>query len=273
MTRAWFITGAGGGFGKEFAKAALSRGDKVAATARDTDELGDLVAVHGDAILPLTLDVTDREEVSAAVAQARKAFGSLDVVVSNAAYGLFGAVEEVTPGQLQQQLDVNLFGPRHVTQAVLPILRAQGHGHIIQVSTVGGVASFPILGGYHASKWAREGLTEALAQEVAGFGIKVRLVARRLCPRLGRGQSQVGRRATGIPAGQGGRLCRRRRAPERPRVRRPSAPGRGGRRRAADACLLRQSGHPAHRALYAQRAPRASNRPHGQLPQKGQGHA
>jgi NAD(P)-dependent dehydrogenase (short-subunit alcohol dehydrogenase family) len=176
MTRTWFITGAGRGFGKEFAKAALSRGDKVAATARNADALGDLVAVHGDAILPLTLDVTDREEVSAAVTQARKALGSVDVVVNNAGYGLFGAVEEITPEQLQQQLDVNLFGPLHVTQAVLPILREQGHGHIIQVSSVGGVAAFPILGGYHASKWALEGLTEALAKEVAGFGIKVTLV-------------------------------------------------------------------------------------------------
>jgi NAD(P)-dependent dehydrogenase (short-subunit alcohol dehydrogenase family) len=185
MTRTWFITGAGRGFGKEFAKAALSRGDKVAATARNTDALGDLVAANGDAILPLTLDVTDREEASAAVTQARKALGPLDVIVNNAGYGLFGAVEEITPEQLQQQLDVNLFGPFHVMQAALPILRGQGHGHIIQVSTVSGVAAFPILGGYHASKWALEGLTEALAQEVAGFGIKVTLVARRLCHRLG----------------------------------------------------------------------------------------
>ncbi|HEY0247838.1 MAG TPA: SDR family NAD(P)-dependent oxidoreductase [Gryllotalpicola sp.] len=175
-TTTWFITGAGRGFGKEFAKAALGRGDNVAATARNTEALADLAAGYGDAILPIALDVTDREGVFAAVAAAHGKFGRLDVVVNNAGYGLFGAVEELTPAQLQTQLDVNLFGPLHVTQAVLPILRAQGAGHIIQISTVGGIAAFPILGGYHASKWGLEGLTESLAQEVAGFGIKVTLV-------------------------------------------------------------------------------------------------
>lgn len=176
MSKTWFITGASRGFGREFAKAALGRGDTVAATARDTAALADLVADYGDAILPIALDVTNRESVFAAIAAAKEAFGGLDVVVNNAGYGLFGAVEELTPEQLQAQLDVNLFGPLHVTQAVLPILREQGHGHIIQVSTVGGVAAFPILGGYHASKWALEGLTESLAQEVAGFGVRVTLV-------------------------------------------------------------------------------------------------
>ena len=175
-TRTWFVTGAGRGFGKEFATAALGRGDRVAATARNTEALADLAAEYGDALLPIALDVTDRDGVFAAVAQTKEKFGSIDVVVNNAGYGLFGAVEELTPEQLQAQLDVNLFGPLHVTQAALPILRQQGSGHIIQISTVGGVAAFPILGGYHASKWGLEGLTESLAQEVAGFGVKVTLV-------------------------------------------------------------------------------------------------
>ncbi|WP_043650958.1 SDR family oxidoreductase [Cellulosimicrobium cellulans] len=176
MSKIWFITGAGRGFGKEFAKSALGRGDKVAATARDTAALEDLVQEFGDDVLALQLDVTDRERVFAAVAAANEHFGRLDVVVNNAGYGLFGMVEELTEQQLRDQLEVNLFGVLHVTQAVLPILREQGSGHIVQISTVGGVTAFPNLGGYHASKWALEGLSDALAQEIAGFGIKVTLV-------------------------------------------------------------------------------------------------
>lgn len=176
MSKTWFITGTSKGFGREFALAALKRGDKVAATARNTDTLSDLVAEYGDAVLPLQLDVTDRDQVVAAVAQARETFGGLDVVINNAGYGLFGTVEEITEQQLRDQIETNLFGVFHVTQAVVPIMREQGSGHIIQVSTIGGVAAFPTLGGYHASKWALEGLTESLAQEVAGFGIKVTLV-------------------------------------------------------------------------------------------------
>ncbi|NHI17549.1 SDR family oxidoreductase [Microbacterium excoecariae] len=176
MSKTWFITGAGRGFGKQFASAALRRGDKVAATARNLDTLQDLVDGYGGAVLPLQLDVTDRAGVDAAVAAAVAKFGRLDVVVNNAGYGLFGAVEEISDQELRDQLEVNLFGVLHVTQAVLPTLRAQGSGHIIQISTIGGIGAFPNLGGYHASKWALEGLSESLAQEVAGFGIKVTLV-------------------------------------------------------------------------------------------------
>jgi len=176
MSKIWFITGAGRGLGKEFAKAALNRGDRVAATARDPHALDDLVAAHGDGVLPLQLDVTDRGAVDAAVAATVDRFGRLDIVVNNAGYGLFGMVEELTAEQLRDQLDVNLFGVLHVVQAVLPTLRGQGAGHIVQISTIGGVAAFPGLGGYHASKWALEGLSESLAQEVAAFGVKVTLV-------------------------------------------------------------------------------------------------
>lgn len=176
MSKTWFITGAGRGFGREFAIAALGRGDQVAATARDPEALKDLVDTYGDAIVPLSLDVTDRAAVATAVATAHERLGRLDVVVNNAGYGLFGTVEEITEQQLRDQLEVNLFGVLHVTQAVLPILRAQGSGHIVQISTVGGIAAFPTLGGYHASKWALEGLSESLAQEVAQFGVSVTLV-------------------------------------------------------------------------------------------------
>jgi NAD(P)-dependent dehydrogenase (short-subunit alcohol dehydrogenase family) len=176
MSKVWFVTGASKGFGRAFVLAALGRGDKVAATARNTDTLTDLVEKYGDDVLPLQLDVTDRDQVFAAVKNAHDTFGRLDVVINNAGYGLFGTVEEITEQQLRDQLETNLFGVLSVTQAVLPILREQGSGHIIQISTIGGVAAFPGLGGYHASKWALEGLTESLAQEVAGFGIKVTLI-------------------------------------------------------------------------------------------------
>ena len=176
MSKTWIITGAGRGFGREFALAALNRGDRVAATARDTAALDDLVKQFGDAIVPLQLDVTDREQAFSVVQEAHSRLGRIDVVVNNAGYGLFGAVEEISVAQLRDQLEVNLFGVLNVTQAVLPILREQGSGHIVQISTFGGVAAFPLLGGYHASKWALEGLTESLAQEVAGQGINVTLV-------------------------------------------------------------------------------------------------
>lgn len=176
MTKTWFITGANRGFGREFARAALARGDRVAATSRNLDGLTDLAEDFGDALLPLELDVTDRNGVNAAVGAAVDHFGRVDVVVNNAGYGLFGMVEEITEQQLRDQLEVNLFGVLYVTQAFLPVLRGQGGGHIIQISTIGGITTFPNLGGYHASKWAVEGMTEALAQEVADFGIKVTLV-------------------------------------------------------------------------------------------------
>ncbi|MEH0468258.1 SDR family oxidoreductase [Streptomyces sp. B21-097] len=176
MSKIWFITGSSRGFGRQFVQAALERGDKVAATARNTDSLADLVAAHGESILPLSLDVTDRAAVGVTVQRAHEHFGRLDVVVNNAGYGLFGAVEELTEQQVRDQMETNFYGALWVTQAVLPLLRAQGSGHIVQISSVGGVTAFPNLGVYNASKWALEAASEALAQEVAGFGIKVTLV-------------------------------------------------------------------------------------------------
>jgi len=174
--KTWFITGAGRGLGKAFTEAALQRGDRVAATARKITDLAALAARFKDTLLPLELDVTDSAAATATVRNAFEHFGKIDVVVNNAGYGLFGAVEEISESELRQQLEVNLFGVLRITQAALPYLRKQGSGHIIQISTIGGVAAFPNLGGYHASKWALEGLSESLAQEIAGFGIKVTLV-------------------------------------------------------------------------------------------------
>jgi NAD(P)-dependent dehydrogenase (short-subunit alcohol dehydrogenase family) len=175
-TKTWFITGASKGFGRHWAEAALERGDRVAVTSRTSGAFDDLVEVHGDAVLPIRLDVTDRTAVDAAVQHAVDHFGRLDVVVNNAGYGLFGMIEEVTEQQAHDQLDVNLFGPLWVTQAVLPHLRARGSGHIIQVSSIAGVFSLPGLGIYHASKFGLEGFTASLAAEVRDFGIKVTLV-------------------------------------------------------------------------------------------------
>ncbi|MFT3875337.1 MAG: SDR family oxidoreductase [Propioniciclava sp.] len=172
----WFITGASRGFGRVWAEAALDRGDKVAATARNLSTLDPLVEAYGEAVLPIQLDVTDRDAAFAAVAAAHERFGRLDIIVNNAGYGHFGLVEELTEQEVRAQLETNLFGALWVTQAALPYLRRQRSGHILQVSSVGGIVAFPLLGAYHASKWALEGLSQSLAQEVAAFGVKVTLV-------------------------------------------------------------------------------------------------
>ncbi|CAN5326144.1 SDR family oxidoreductase [soil metagenome] len=174
--KVWFITGTSRGFGLEWTTAALERGDKVAATARNLSSLDALKERFGDAILPIELDVTDRAADFAAVKLAADTFGRLDVVVNNAGYGHFGLIEEITEAEARDQFETNVFGALWVTQAALPILRAQGSGHIIQVSSIGGISAFPNIGIYNSSKWALEGFSQALAGEVAGFGIHVTLI-------------------------------------------------------------------------------------------------
>jgi NAD(P)-dependent dehydrogenase (short-subunit alcohol dehydrogenase family) len=176
LTKTWFITGASKGFGREWAEAALERGDNVAATARDPQTLEDLAEQYKDVVLPIWLDVTNRDACFDAVKTATEYFDGLDVVVNNAGYGHFGMVEELTEDEVRAQMETNFFGALWVTQAVLPIMRAQGSGHIIQVSSIGGISAFPTVGAYHASKWALEGFSQSLAQEVAGFGINVTLI-------------------------------------------------------------------------------------------------
>lgn len=176
MTKTWFIIGASKGFGREWAEAALERGDKVAATARRPETLDALVDAYGDAILPIRLDVTDRVADFDAVKRAAEHFGRLDIVVNNAGYGHFGMVEELSESEIRSQMKTNLFGALWVTQAALPVMREQGSGHIIQVSSIGGISAFPTVGAYHASKWALEGFSQSLSREVAGFGIHVTLV-------------------------------------------------------------------------------------------------
>jgi NAD(P)-dependent dehydrogenase (short-subunit alcohol dehydrogenase family) len=176
VAKVWLITGASKGFGRIWAQAALARGDSVAASARDTRSLEDLVAAHGSRALPLELDVTDKQAIDRSVAAAHECFGRLDVVVNNAGYGQFGAIEEITEEDARRQIETNLFGPLWVTKAAIPILREQRAGHILQVSSVGGVLAFPILGLYHASKWALEGFSQSLSEELEEFGVKVTLV-------------------------------------------------------------------------------------------------
>src|SRR5271154_3942701 len=175
-SKVWFITGTSKGFGRVWAESALARGDRVTATARDVKTLAPLVERYGDQVAALSLDVTDKAAVEAAVAETIRRFGRLDVAVNNAGYGLFGAIEEVSEAEARAQLETNLFGALWVTQAVLPIMRAQRSGHIIQISSIGGVNAFPTVGLYHASKWGLEGFSQSLAAEVAGLGIKVTIV-------------------------------------------------------------------------------------------------
>jgi NAD(P)-dependent dehydrogenase (short-subunit alcohol dehydrogenase family) len=174
--KTWYITGTSRGFGRTWAISALERGDRVAATARDVSTLGELVTRYGDAVLPLELEVTSRAASFDAIGKAHQHFGRLDVVINNAGYGQFGFVEELSEAEARAQIETNLFGALWTTQAAIPLLRAQGGGHIVQVSSIGGVAAFPSLGIYHASKWALEGLTEALAAGVGMFGIRTTLI-------------------------------------------------------------------------------------------------
>lgn len=172
----WFITGAARGFGRIWAEAALARGDKVAATARNTGALDGLVQRYGDRVLALALDVTNAQQVADVVAQAHRHFGQLDVVLNNAGYALVGAIEEAGVDDVKAEFETNFFGTLRVIQAVLPILRTQKSGHILGVSSVAGLVAGPISGFYNASKWAVEALHDSLSQEVAGFGIKVTLI-------------------------------------------------------------------------------------------------
>ncbi|HWB24288.1 MAG TPA: SDR family NAD(P)-dependent oxidoreductase [Chitinophagaceae bacterium] len=176
MAKTIFITGASRGFGRIWAEAFLKRGDKVAAAVRNLQSIKPLVEEYGDAVLPLQLDVTNRAACFDAVNKAKEYFGSIDVLINNAGYGLVGALEEATEQEARNQVEANVFGLLWVTQAALPVMRQQGKGHILQVSSALGVATMPTLGLYNATKWAVEGLSETLATEVKAFGIDVTII-------------------------------------------------------------------------------------------------
>jgi NAD(P)-dependent dehydrogenase (short-subunit alcohol dehydrogenase family) len=174
--KTWFITGASSGFGMAFAQLALERGDNVVATARNTAKLDALVARAPDRVLALKLDVTRTADHAPAIDAAVKRFGRIDYLFNNAGYGVVGAVEETSENELRTLLDTNFFGAVALTRAVLPVMRAQRAGAIVNISSMGGQMAFGGTGAYCASKFALEGLSEALAQEVAPFGIKVLIV-------------------------------------------------------------------------------------------------
>ncbi len=176
MKKIWLITGASRGFGRVWAEAALKRGDQVTATARKVADVADLTERFGDAVLPLALDVTNAEQVRQVVQQAHAHFGRLDVLVNNAGTSLFAATEEASDEQIRELFDVNYLGMVRVLRAALPLLRKQGSGHILGVSSGLGITSMPLIGFYASTKWAVEAMHEALAQEVKAFGIRVTLV-------------------------------------------------------------------------------------------------
>jgi NAD(P)-dependent dehydrogenase (short-subunit alcohol dehydrogenase family) len=176
MKKIWFITGASRGFGRIWAEAALQRGDKVTATARKLEDVADLKERFGDAVLPLALDVTNAEQVLQVVQQAYKHFGRLDVLVNNAGTSLFAATEEASDDQIRALFDANYLGMVRVLRAALPLLRNQGSGHILGVSSGLGITALPLIGFYCATKWAVEALHESVAEEVRPFGIRVTLV-------------------------------------------------------------------------------------------------
>ena len=175
MKKIWFITGASRGFGRIWAEAALKRGDRVTATARKLADLADLAERFGDTVLPLTLDVTDPMQVQQVVQQAYAHFGRLDVLVNNAGVSLLAAVEEASE-QIRDLFDANYLGMVRVLRAALPLLRQQGSGHILGVSSGLGIGTLPLIGFYSATKWAVEALHESLAQEVRPFGLSVTIV-------------------------------------------------------------------------------------------------
>jgi NAD(P)-dependent dehydrogenase (short-subunit alcohol dehydrogenase family) len=175
-SRVWFVTGASRGLGRAFTEAALAAGDRVAGAARDISPLDELGARHPGQLLALRLDVTDRAAVFDAVEKVTAHFGRLDIVVNNAGSLFTGMVEEFSEAAARAQFDLNFFGALWVSQAVLPQLRAEGSGHIVQISSIGALGGFPSTGLYSASKFALEGMSEALAAEAAGFGVKVTIV-------------------------------------------------------------------------------------------------
>ena len=173
MSKIWFITGSSRGLGRAITEAVLRAGDRVVATARNPRQLDDLVAEYGAAVYPVKLDVTDNQQVEHAVTAAVAHFGRLDVVVNNAGYGDLASVEDVTLDDFKAQIDTNFYGVVHVSKAVVPVLRAQGSGHIFQVSSLGGRIGMAGLAAYQSAKWAVGGFSTVLAQEVNPLGVQV----------------------------------------------------------------------------------------------------
>jgi NAD(P)-dependent dehydrogenase (short-subunit alcohol dehydrogenase family) len=177
MQKVWFITGCSTGFGRYLAVEALAKGYNVVVAARNTNDVQDIVANYPQTSLVVKLDVTVADQIKAAVAATIAKFGQIDVLVNNAGIGYFGAIEESEEAQVRQMFEINVFGLAHMTQAVLPQMRKQRRGHILNIASIGGLRSFPGIGFYNATKYAVDGLSEALSKEVAPLGIKVTIIA------------------------------------------------------------------------------------------------
>src|ERR1700687_5531227 len=174
--KVWFITGCSTGFGRELAKMVLDRGYRAVVTARDAPKVKDIAAPYGERALVLPLDVTDPVEVNAAIKSAEQHFGGIDVLVNNAGVGYFGAVEESDDAEVRRMFEINFFGLSAMTRAALPGMRKRRKGHIVNLSSIGGLRSFPSLAYYYATQYAVEGFSESLALEVAPLGMKVTIV-------------------------------------------------------------------------------------------------
>lgn len=177
MQKVWVITGCSTGFGRYLAIEALAKGYKVVVAARNTKDVQDIVANYPETALAVQLDVTIAEHIKLAVAAALDKFGQIDVLVNNAGIGYFGAIEESEEAEVRRMFEINVFGLANMTQAVLPIMRKQRSGHILNIASIGGLRSFPGVGFYNATKYAVDGLSEALSKEVAPLGIKVTIIA------------------------------------------------------------------------------------------------
>lgn len=175
-SRVWLITGCSTGFGRALAEAVLENGDRLMATARQPEQLQDLVERYPQQVRTIALDVTNQDSIRFAVSQVQEIFGRIDVLVNNAGYGTMGAIEEVSDEAIRRQFDTNVFGTLNMIRAVLPMMRQQHSGHILNLSSVGGIVSFAATGIYCSTKFAVEGLSEALAKEIAPLGIKVTIV-------------------------------------------------------------------------------------------------
>jgi NAD(P)-dependent dehydrogenase (short-subunit alcohol dehydrogenase family) len=177
MNKIWFITGCSTGFGRALANEVLQAGYKVVVTARKMEDVEDLVAAHPNNAFAIKLDVTNSQQIQDAVAKAIEHFGTIDVLVNNAGIGYFGAIEESDDIEVRQMFEINVFGLAKMTQEVLPHMRKQRSGHILNIASIGGLRSFPGVGFYNATKYAVDGLSESLSKEVAPLGIKVTIVA------------------------------------------------------------------------------------------------
>ena len=177
MSKVWFITGCSTGFGRELASLALQQGNRVVVTARKTSDIQDIVAPYPQTAISVKLDVTDKADIKASVEKALETFGRIDVLVNNAGIGYFGAVEESEEDEVRRMFDINVFGLANMTKEVLPIMRKQRSGHIVNIASIGGLVSFPAVGFYNATKYAVDGLSESLAKETAHLGIKVTVIA------------------------------------------------------------------------------------------------